>query len=200
MKQALVRQARDREQEHSHFEGAHLSTAARNSSMPLGLHRAGILQVVKKTLAHVLLSCDCCHVPIGTSWLPGRHLFLFLFCDLPFSSPHFKVLQPQCYVLVSGRESLGSITLLTLFYFILSNFLFIYYLFCTKIEYPLPRPTMSERLQPLHTDPSFYRAPELSSHQAQGRHQVKNLSPVTPLSRDLSSFASQMKGTLNQLR
>ena len=87
-----ISRAGEREPEHSHFEWLHHPTTARNSSMPLGLHKAGILQVVKKMLAPVLLSCVCAHVPIGTSWLPGRHLFLFLFCDLPFSSPHFKVL------------------------------------------------------------------------------------------------------------
>ena len=85
-------QGRDREQEHNHFEWLALPTATRNSLMPLVLHRASILQVVRKTLVHVLLSCVCFHVPIGTSWLPGRHLFLFLFYDLPFSSAHFKVL------------------------------------------------------------------------------------------------------------
>ena len=92
MKEALVGQGRDREQEHSHFEWLDLPTATRNSSIPLGLHRASIFQVVRKTLAHVLLSCVCCQVPIGTLWLPGRHLFLFLFYDLPFSGARFKIL------------------------------------------------------------------------------------------------------------
>ena len=41
--------------------------------------------------------------------------------------------KPQCYVMVSGRVGLGSITLLALFYFILRNFLFMLYLLCTII-------------------------------------------------------------------
>ena len=101
--------------------------------MPLGLHRASILQVVRKTLAHVLLSCVCCHVPIV---LRGCQVgTYFSFSSMTCHSPALTLrsYSPSANVMVSGRVGLGSITLLALFYFILSNFLFKFYLLCPII-------------------------------------------------------------------
>ena len=100
--------------------------------MPLGLHRASILQVVRKTLAHVLLSCVCCHVPIV---LRGCQVgTYFSFSSMTCHSPALTLrsYSPSA-VMVSGKVGLGNITLLALFYFILRNFLFMLYLLCTII-------------------------------------------------------------------